>query len=71
MINPEIFEMANKLKKVVLDNKNAAEQALQIIPEGDTKRKLTELMKQAASGKLKPEDAQRELNKVIKNASTN
>ncbi len=71
MINPEVFEMANKLKKVVIDNKKAAEEALKGIPDGSTKDRLTSLMKSAASGKLKPEDAQRELQKVINDARTN
>ena len=70
MINKEVFEMADKLKKTVLDNKLAAENALKNIPEGDTKKRLTELLKAASSGKLKPEDAQRELQKVINNART-
>lgn len=70
MINPEILQMADKLKKTVLDNKVAAEDALKNIPEGAIKTRLTNLMKQATSGKLKPEDAHRELQKVIKDAST-
>ena len=69
MINREIFEMADKLKKTVLDNKRIAEESLNKLPDGPMKSKLDLLLKSATKGTLKPEDAKRELDKIIRDAS--
>lgn len=67
MIDSEIFKIAGQLKDVVNKHKANAEKALLSLPEGKTKEDLKSLLRKASSGKVRQEDAQRELAKIIKN----
>lgn len=69
MVNQKIFDIANQLQDVVKEQMGEAKKALQGLPEGETKKSLDSLLKQAATGKLSHDDAQKELSKIIKNAS--
>lgn len=68
MINPKILEIANQLQDVVQEQVGEANKALANMPDGKTKDKLKGLLKSAQSGNLKPEDAQREITKILSNA---
>lgn len=71
MIDKSIFELANQLQDKLQEQKNIASKALEDIPEGELKEKLKKLMKLAASGKLNPEDATREIEKILTYARNN
>ena len=71
MIDKEIFELADKLQDKLRQQKEIAAKAMEAIPEGELKEKLKSLMKKAASGKLKPEDANREISKILEYARNN
>ena len=68
MIDKKIIDIANSLQLVMNQHLEAARKAMLDVPEGETRLKLEELLKSASTGKLKPEDAQKELEKIIKNA---
>lgn len=69
MINKEILKIAGQLQNVVSEQMKQAKQSLEGIPEGETKRKLTDLLSKASKGGVTQEDAQREIEKIVKNAS--
>lgn len=71
MVNKEIFKIADQLQGVVQEQMEQAKQALSNLPEGRTKKSLEDLLKRASTGKVSHVDAQREVQKIIKNASTN
>lgn len=66
MIDEEIFELADKLQQKLLEQNQIAKKAMEAIPEGETKDMLSDLMKKATAGTLKPEDAFREISKIVK-----
>lgn len=68
MIDERLERIAGELKDVVKDSKRQALAALENIPEGDTRKKLHALLKRATAGKLSQEQAQKEINEIIKNA---
>lgn len=69
MINKEIFELAEKLQNVVNEQMAAAKKALVNLPESKTKKSLEELLRKASSGNVSTQDAQRELEKIMKDAN--
>lgn len=69
MINKEIFKIADRLQGVVGQQMSKAKEALLSLPEGETKKNLESLLRKASSGKVSHEDAQRELEKIVKNAN--
>lgn len=71
MINKEIFKIADQLQGVVQQQMKQARQALANLPEGETKSNLEDLLRRASTGKVSHVDAQREVEKIIKNANTN
>lgn len=68
MINKNITKLADKLQKDLLHQKKVIADNIDAIPEGKTKASLQRLSKLALSGKLNPDDAKRELDKVLKDA---
>lgn len=68
MVNEEIFKIANQLQDVVKQQMSEANKALSVLPNGDTKKRLENLIKRASTGKLSHADAQREIQKIIKDA---
>lgn len=71
MVNKEIFKIADQLQGVVQEQMKQAKQALANLPEGETKTNLENLLKRASTGKVSHHDAQREVQKIIKDANTN
>lgn len=71
MVNKDIFKIANQLQSVVQQQMKAAKDALSDLPEGETKKSFQDLLNRASSGKISHKDAQREINKIIKNADSN
>lgn len=61
--------MADKLQDIVAEQKKVASNALLKLPEGETKNELKKLLVKASSGKVSLEDAQREIDKIVRNAS--
>ena len=70
MINEEIMNIAKEAKKMLKKQKEQANQALNNLPDGETKEKLRELMKQGAKGKVNMTQAQEALTKILSDAST-
>ena len=68
MVDKKIFEIVEQLKSVVNEQKAQAQKALLSLPEGETKDKLRGLLNEASTGRLSQQDAQKELEKIIKNA---
>lgn len=68
-MNDKIKALADHAKLVMNDGLVNAKKSLENLPEGDTRKKLEGLLRLATSGKLSPEDAQRELNKIVKKKS--
>lgn len=68
MINKELFELADKLKNVAIEQQKLAKNALNDLPDGETKTALENLLKKASSGKADFQQVQKELNKIVKNA---
>jgi len=71
MVNEDIFKIADQLRNVVDQQKEQARKALLSLPEGETKRRLTDLLRQATSGKISHVDAQKEIQKIVADANTN
>ena len=71
MINKEIFKIADQLQNVVKQQQQQAQQVLMSLPEGETKNRLTNLLRVAASGKISHVDAQKEIKKIIEDANSN
>jgi len=69
MIDKKLFKIADQLKSIMNVQKTKAQEALLSLPEGDTKTKLKSLLNEASAGRLSQQDAQRELEKIMKNAS--
>ncbi len=70
MIDPEIIQLGNKLKKVVDQQVKIAKEAIDKVPDGDLKTDLNDLLKRASSGKVTQQEAQREIAKIMKDAYT-
>ena len=68
MVGNTIFEIAEQLKRVMHDQQAQARKALISLPEGETKDNLRRLLNEASTGKLSLEDAQREIQNIMKNA---
>ncbi len=68
MVGNTIFEIAEQLKRVMHDQQAQARKALISLPEGKTKDNLRRLLNEASTGKLSLEDAQREIQNIMKNA---
>ena len=68
MVDKKIFEIADQLKSVVKEQQVQAHKALLSLPEGETKNSLKRLLNEASSGRLSQQDAQKELEKIMKDA---
>lgn len=71
MVNEEILKLGQQLKNVVDEQMKQAKNALSNLPEGQTKSELEALLKRAASGSVSPQQAQKEVQKIIDNARKN
>lgn len=71
MVNKKIFEISARLQDVVREQMQIANKSLVALPESETKEKLTVLLRRASSGKVSAQDAQKEINEILKNAGTN
>lgn len=69
MVNRKLFDIAAQLGDVVKEQMGEAQKALSKLPEGKTKEELTTLLRRSSSGKISHEDAQKEIQKIIKNAN--
>ncbi len=69
MINTSrLSAITEDLRTELLNQQRETRAAIEGLPEGDTKEKLGKLLSRAASG-VPLADIQRELNKILKNAS--
>jgi len=69
MIDKKLFKIVDNLKSIMDAQKTKAHEALLSLPDGETKDKLKILLREASTGRLSQQDAQRELEKIMKNAS--
>lgn len=69
IVNDKIFQIAGELKNVVHEQMEQAQEAIGNLPEGETRDKLKDLLRRASSGKISHDDAQKEIQKIIANAS--
>ncbi|MCG8615228.1 MAG: hypothetical protein MI802_03350 [Desulfobacterales bacterium] len=68
MVNKEIFDIANQLQSVIEQQMQQAQKALVNLPDSDVKRNLESLLQRASKGKVSYQDAQREMQTILKNA---
>lgn len=69
MVNKKLFDIAAQLGDVVKEQMGEAQKALSNLPEGDTKKNLATLLRKASSGKISHEEAQKEIQKILKDAN--
>lgn len=69
MIDKEIFKIANQLQEVANRQMSQAKKALEDLPKGDTRKDLEGLLRRASAGKVTQDEAQKEVDKIIGNAS--
>lgn len=69
MIDKELLDLSRKLKSTIDRQKEMAISSLDGLQEGDTKKGLSQLLQRAVNGKLNYEEAQKEVEKIIRNAS--
>lgn len=69
MLNNKIFKIAAELKTEMKAQQKAALEGLAALPDGATKESLKRLLSKAGSGEYSIADMQREVNKIIQDAS--
>jgi len=68
MVDNKLFGIVDQLKDVIKQQQAEAYKALLALPDGETKTGLRRLLNEASKGELSQVDAQKELEKIMKNA---